>query len=540
MSRHETAPAVLVARALRKTFPGGVVANDRVDLELRAGEVHALLGENGAGKSTLSSCLTGHYTPDSGELLLDGRPVSFASPGAALAAGIFMVHQHFRLVESFTVAENIELGFDRPYDPAEAVSRARDLGERYGLGVDPAAHVWQLSVGQQQRVEILKALAREARVLILDEPTAVLAGAEIDALLGVVRQIAAEGRTVVFISHKLDEVLAVADRVTVLRDGSSVGTHSIDGADARSLARLMVGRDVDLTAQRMARQHPPSVGAAVVLRVHDVSARGDRGEVAVDRVSFEVRAGEVLGLCGVAGNGQRELAEAIAGMRAWSDGEITVGGHTQRRPDPRAAMKAGLAYVPEDRFGTALAPSLPVEDNLALTAFRDRPLSLGPFVRRQRIRDRARRLIERYRVRTPGPTTPARLLSGGNAQKVVVARVLTSEPRVVVASSPTRGLDVGATHAVRTLIAEAADAGVGVVLISEDLQEILSLSDRIGVMFRGRLVGMRDRGEADVEDLGMLMGGAALEGLQMELPLRDQLSSGAVSGGRASSTERGQ
>ncbi len=509
---------VLEARGLRKTFPGGVVANDRVDLELRAGEVHALLGENGAGKSTLSSCLTGHYQPDGGELLLDGRPVAFASPGAALAAGVFMVHQHFRLVESFTVADNIELGFSRPYRPTEAVQRAQELSARYGLEVDPTARIWQLSIGQQQKVEILKALAREARVLILDEPTAVLAGVEIEALLNVVRKIAAEGRTVMFISHKLDEVLAVADRVTVLRDGSSVGTHEIGGADARSLARLMVGREVDLSAHRITRQHPPRTD--VVLDVQSISALGDRAERAVEEVTLQVRAGEVFGVCGVAGNGQRELAEVIAGMRSATHGSVQIAGHLQSRADPRSAMKAGLAYVPEDRFGTALAPSLPIEDNLALTAFRERPLSVGPFILRGRIRERARKLIDRYRVRAPGPTTPARLLSGGNAQKVVVARVLAAEPKVVIASSPTRGLDVGATEAVRGLIADAADRGVGVLLISEDLQEVLALSDRVGVMFRGRIVGERARGEADIEDIGMLMGGAALEGLQMELPLR--------------------
>ncbi|MGN6696159.1 MAG: ABC transporter ATP-binding protein [Aquihabitans sp.] len=498
-------PPALAARHITKRFPGGVIANEAVDLDVAVGEIHALLGENGAGKSTLSNCFTGLYRPDEGTIALDGQPVEFHSPRDAIEAGIGMVHQHFRLVEPFTVAENVLLGEHGRIRRSEAEARVAELGERYGLEVDPSARIWQLSVGQQQRVEIIKALSREARLLILDEPTAVLTPQESESLFEVLRRMTAEGRSVIFISHKLDEVRAVADRVTVLRDGRSEGTHPVAGTASRDLARLMVGRDIELGSGPVARAQAPADD--VVLRVDGLRAEGDRGEAALDGVTLEVRAREVLGVCGVSGNGQRELAEVIAGMRARTAGTVEVAGTALAGADPRKAVAAGLAHVPEDRLHTGLSPSLSIEDNLALTAYRRPPLSSGPFLRRSRFRTRAVDLMERYDVRAPGPTTPTRVLSGGNVQKVLLAREFSSDPKVLVAASPTRGLDVGAIETVRTLLAEAADRGVGVLLLSEDLDEILSLSDRVAVIYEGRILAVVDRADADVEELGLLMGG---------------------------------
>jgi ABC-type uncharacterized transport system ATPase subunit len=493
-----------------KRFPG-VVANDGVDFEAAAGEVHALLGENGAGKSTLSNILTGLYHADEGEIRIYGEPVRFASPRDALDAGICMVHQHFRLVEPFTVAENIILGDHRGEGRAFRVRpraierRVRELGQRYGLAVDPRARIWQLSVGEQQRVEILKALYREARILILDEPTAVLTPQEANALFETLRAMAAEGRTVVFISHKLHEVKAVADRVTVLRGGRSIGTVSAAEATPHSLAALMVGRDVDV-GRRVEREAPP--GDDVALALEGLCADGDRGARALHDVALRVRAGEMVAIAGVAGNGQRELAEVITGMRACV-GSVTVAGRRLRSGDPREAIRAGIAYVPEDRLGTGVAPSLTVASNVVLRSYRSRALSLGPLLRLSIIRQRAHELIRRYDVRAAEPTTPARQLSGGNLQKVVLAREFSGEPRVVVAASPTRGLDVGAIEAVHAYLRGAAAAGVGVLLISEDLDEILALADRVAVMYEGRIVGEVDARTATVEEIGLLMAGGA-------------------------------
>jgi general nucleoside transport system ATP-binding protein len=491
-----------------KRFPG-VVANDGVDFEAGAGEVHALLGENGAGKSTLSNILTGLYHADEGEIRLYGEPVRFASPRDALDAGVCMVHQHFRLVEPFTVAENIILGDHRGegrnfrVHPRAIERRVRELGERYGLAVDPRARIWQLSVGEQQRVEILKALYREARILILDEPTAVLTPQEADTLFETLRAMAAEGRTVVFISHKLHEVKAVADRVTVLRAGKSVATVEADVATPQSLAALMVGRDVQV-GLRVEREAPPRDELA--LAVEELSAQGDRGAQALHGVSLAVRAGEIVAIAGVAGNGQRELAEAITGMRP-ATGAISVGPRRLRGGDPREAIAAGIAYVPEDRLGTGVAPSLTIASNMVLRSYRSRALSRGPLLRLATIRQRAHDLIRRYDVRAAEPTTPARQLSGGNLQKVVLAREFSGEPRVVVAASPTRGLDVGAIETVHAYLRGAAANGVGVLLISEDLDEVLALADRVAVMYEGRVAGEVDAKTATVEEIGLLMAG---------------------------------
>jgi len=500
-------PAAVVMRGIVKRFPG-VLANDRVDFDAAAGEVHALLGENGAGKSTLSNILTGLYRPDAGEIFLDGEPVQFHSPRDALDARIFMVHQHFRLVEPFTVAENVVLGDHRGEGRTFRLrhraieERVAELSKRYGLAVDPRARVWQLSLGEQQRVEILKALYREARILILDEPTAVLTPQEADALFETLREMASEGRTVVFISHKLHEVKAVADRVTVLRGGRSIATVAAAEATLRSLASLMVGRELDTAAAPRSR-----TAGDPVLELEDVWADSDRGGSAVRGASLVVRGGEIVAVAGVAGNGQRELAETVAGMRPATRGAIRIAGKAIRGGDPRAAIAAGVAYVPEDRLGTGVAPSLSIAANLALKGYREPHTSRGPLLRLRRMRERALELIAHYRIAAPGPSAPARLLSGGNLQKVVLAREFSGRPRLLIAAAPTRGLDVGAIETVHAYLREAAADGVGVLLISEDLDEILTLADRIAVMYEGAVVGETARAEADVEEIGLLMAG---------------------------------
>jgi ABC-type uncharacterized transport system ATPase subunit len=496
-------------RGITKRFPG-VLANDAVDFEAAAGEVHAMLGENGAGKSTLSNILTGLYRPDDGEIWLYGDQVHFDSPSDAIDVGIGMVHQHFRLVPPFTVAENIILGEHRDearrfvIHPRQIEREVAGLGERYGVEVDPDARVWQLSVGEQQRVEILKALYREARILILDEPTAVLTPQESEALFATLRTMAAEGRTVIFISHKLHEVKAVADRVTVLRGGRSIATLRTADATPRELAALMVGRDVEL-AKRVERAAP--LGESAVLEVEGLTVRGDRGEESVRDVSFAVREGEILGVAGVAGNGQRELAEAITGMRSPSHGAVRVHGRLLQLGDPRAAIHARVAHVPEDRLGTAVAPTLTIAENAVLKSYRGPQVSRGPLLRWGAIRDHAQELIQRYRVHAPGAHTRARDLSGGNLQKLVLGREFSGKPRVLIAASPTRGLDVGAIETVHAYLRQAAGDGVCVVLISEDLDEIIALADRIVVIYEGRLTGEFDPGTATVEEIGLAMAG---------------------------------
>jgi general nucleoside transport system ATP-binding protein len=501
--------SAVLARGITKQFPG-VVANDGVDFEAAAGEVHALLGENGAGKSTLSNILTGLYRPDAGEIHLYGQPVEFQTPRDALDAGICMVHQHFRLVEPFTVAENVVLGDHRGegrafrLHPRRIERRVDELSKRYGLHVDPRARIWQLSLGEQQRVEILKGLYREARILILDEPTAVLTPQEAGVLFETLREMAAEGRTVIFISHKLHEVKAVADRVTILRNGRTIATVPTADATPRSLASLMVGRELAAAAGQA--DAAPRTGGEVVLRLQDLWAEGDRGAAAVRGASLDVRAGEVVAIAGVAGNGQRELAEAIAGMRPPTQGAVTVAGRAVRG-DPRAAMAAGVAYVPEDRLGTGVAPSLSIESNLVLRSYRRPPASYGPWLQLRGIRQRAVELIRRYAIATPGPAAPARLLSGGNLQKVVLAREFSGQPKLLVAASPTRGLDVGAIETVHSYLRDAAANGLAVLVISEDLDEILALADRIAVMYEGAIVGVTTRADASVDEIGLMMAG---------------------------------
>ena len=497
-------PAVSM-RGITKRFPG-VVANDHVDFDLAAGEVHALLGENGAGKSTLSNVLTGIYHPDEGTIAIGGEVVTISSPRDALAKGIGMVHQHFRLVPTFTVAENIVLGHRGPLRRRDIEGRVRELGERYGLTVDPTAKVWQLSVGEQQRVEILKALERDAKVLVLDEPTAVLTPQEAETLFVTLRAMAAEGRSIVFISHKLDEVMAVSDRVTVLRDARQVGTIDVASSSKRDLARLMVGRDVVFNADD-GSDRPVVDRERVVLDVTDLTADDDRGQAAVDGVSLQLYAGEIVAVCGVAGNGQRELAEAICATRHRTGGTVRVDGVATVGQDPREMIRLGVSHVPEDRLHTGLAASVTIEENLVLKSYRRPPISVGPFVKRRAVRSTATSLIERFGVKAPSPSTSTRLLSGGNVQKVLLAREFSAAPKVLIAASPTRGLDVGAIETVRALLLEAARSGVAVLLMTEDLDEAIALADRILVMYEGRIAGEVPRGHADITEIGLLMGG---------------------------------
>jgi ABC-type uncharacterized transport system ATPase subunit len=494
---------------ITKRFPG-VIANEDVHFEAAAGEVHALLGENGAGKTTLSNILTGLYRPDEGWIELFGEPVHFHSPRDALDAGICMVHQHFRLVEPFSVAENVVLGDHRGEGRRFFVHlpgierRVTELSERYGVAVQPQARIWQLSVGEQQRVEILKALYREARILIMDEPTAVLTPHEADSLFETLRAMAEEGKTVIFISHKLHEVKAVSDRVTVLRAGRTVATVDTTEATPRSLAALMVGRQVDVGRRR--ERVPP---AGLLLEVTGLCADGDRGGAAVQDVSLAIRGGEIVAVAGVAGNGQRELAEAITGLRRPTAGSVRIGGELLRGGDPRAAIAAGLGHIPEDRLGTGVAPSLTISSNVVLKLYRSGTISHGPALLWRRIRERARWLVERYDVKAPSTETPARNLSGGNLQKLVLGREFEANPAVIVAASPTRGLDVGAIETVHEYLRTAASEGVGILLISEDLDEILALADRVVVMYEGSIVGEVDASTATIEEIGYLMAGGA-------------------------------
>jgi len=495
-------------RSITKRFPG-VLANDAVDFEARRGEVHALLGENGAGKSTLASILTGLYRPDSGEIAIDGKTVEFHSPRDATEAGVSMVHQHFRLAASLTVADNIVLGYrGTPWlrtNPGTIEAQVAELAKRYRMPVRPDARVWQLSVGEQQRVEILKALYRGARILILDEPTSLLTPQEANDLFETLRTMTAEGRTIVFVSHKLDELMAVSDRVTVLRGGKLTGTVNTRDTDQHALARMMIGREVVFTHAKEGHE----TTRETALELKDVSARDDLGLQVLHNVSLTVHHGEIVGVAGVAGNGQRQLAEAISGARPRMSGDVLVKKRRLRSGDPEHAVVNGVAHIPEDRMDTGVSPSLSIAENLVLKSHRRPPISTHGVLRHDRIMRNARELITRFAIAAPGPDTPARLLSGGNVQKVVLARELSSSPEVIVAANPTRGLDVGATEAVRGLLLEAAGRGVGILLISEDLDEILLLADRIAVIYEGRIVGVVPGSTADVQQLGLMMAGAS-------------------------------
>ncbi len=502
-------PVLLEARGLTKRFPG-VVANDSVDLILHEGEILGLLGENGAGKSTLVKMLFGIHQPDEGEILLRGEPIVNTGPGDAIARGIAMVHQHFQLVPPLTVAENIVLGAEPTrrgfFDRRSAEERVTAISEQYGLTVNPSDVVADLPVGIQQRVEILKALYRGAELLILDEPTAVLTPQETDELLAILRQLAADGVGMIFITHKLREILDVTDRVTVLRQGRSVGSVDTEGATSASLAELMVGRSVVLRVEKEAAEPGRPVLAVDELRVRD-----DRGQVAVAGASIEVRAGEILGVAGVEGNGQRELVEAITGIRPIEGGTVTVDG-SPVAANPRAVRNLGLAYIPEDREKDGLVGGYSIADNLVLTGYHQEPYATRGVRDFDRVAERATALVEQFDVRTPSIDTPVRSLSGGNKQKVIVARELSEDNKVVVASQPTRGVDVGSIEFIHNQLIAARDSGAAVLLVSAELDEIFGLADRIAVIYEGEVIAEVDPVVATREEVGLYMAGVVDKG----------------------------
>lgn len=492
-------------------FPG-VLANDHVNFTLKRGEIHALLGENGAGKSTLMNVLSGLYRPNSGVIKVNGEIVNFNSPRDAIARGIGMVHQHFMLVPTQTVTENILLGLKEPrffMNLPRYERKVQELQEQFGLHVDPKAKIWQISVGEQQRVEILKTLYRGANVLIFDEPTAVLAPQEINDLIGTMRALVAQGKSIIFISHKLHEVEAVADRITVLRKGRVTAEGlPMAGRTRRELAQLMVGRDVVFTLEK-----EPHTPGDVVLQVRDLKATNNKGAPALRGLSLAVRAGEILGIAGVAGNGQSELAECITGLRVCDAGAITVSGIDLTNQPPLAAILAGVAHIPEDRTRVGSSPNLTITDNVIMKTYRHDPIGNGATIDENRAAEYARSLKQSYDILAPSVQTLARKLSGGNLQKVILAREITTNPKVIVAVQPTRGLDVGAVEAIQRHLLQQRLAGVAILLISEELEELLALSDRIAVIYDGQIMGIVNADQATINEIGLMMTGTRQEAL---------------------------
>jgi simple sugar transport system ATP-binding protein len=496
----------LELKGITKRFPG-VLANDGIDLTVGEGEIHALLGENGAGKTTLMNVLYGLYQADEGEILIDDQPVRFGSPRDAIAAGIGMVHQHFMLIPVFTVAENAVLGIEPTrraglLDRARARREVRRLSERFGLVVDPDALVEDLPVGVQQRVEIIKALLREAQLLILDEPTAVLTPQETEDLFSIMRSLQKSGHSVLFITHKLKEVLPVADRITVLRDGAVVGSTVPDETSEQELASMMVGRSVLLRVSK-----EPAEPGELVLDVEGLTVLNDRGQVAVDDLSLQVHAGEIVVIAGVQGNGQTELVEALTGLVPPLAGSVSLGGRRLEHANPRSVLRAGVAHVPEDRIKDGLVATFSVAENLVLNTYDTAPFARGPVMDNAVVRASAVERAREFDIRAPSVDVQVSTLSGGNQQKVIIARELSRPKRVLIASQPTRGLDVGSIEYVHHRIVEFRDQGDAVLIVSSELDEVMALGDRILVMFRGRIVGERPAG-ADRDEIGLLMAGA--------------------------------
>jgi len=497
-------PLLLELLGITKRFPG-IVANDHVDFELAKGEVHALLGENGAGKSTLMNILYGLYHPDEGEIRLEGKRIRIDSPRDAIDRGIGMVHQHFMLIPVMTVAENIVLATEPAKGPfldlASAEKRVRELSKQYGLTVRPEAKVASISVGMQQRAEILKALYRGAEILILDEPTAVLTPQEASELFTILRSLQEDGKSIIFISHKLNEVLEIADRITVLRQGKKIDTVPREGATREGLARLMVGREVVLSVEK-----PPAEPGETLLEVKDLVVADERGLEAVRGISLEVKAGEIVGIAGVDGNGQSELIDALTGLRSPSAGTITAAGENLTSANARACLDAGVGHIPEDRQVRGLVLDFTLAENLALHDYAKEPNSRWGWLYPGRLIERAGRLLKEFDVRGGRPQTLAAALSGGNQQKVVIAREVSRDPRILVAAQPTRGLDVGAIEFVHRRLVKERDEGRAILLVSFELEEILSLSDRILAVYEGRIVGEYEPGVSE-EELGIAMTG---------------------------------
>ena len=516
-------PPVLELRGITKAFPG-VLANDHIDLTLEQGEILALLGENGAGKTTLMNILYGLYRPDEGEILVRGEKVQINGPNDAIARGVGMVHQHFMLVPVMTVTENVMLGVETRrngvfLDREQVAQRIEQIGKEHGLEVDPNAYVKDLPVGLQQRVEIIKVLYRNADILILDEPTAVLTPQEAEDLFKVLRSLTDEGKSIIFITHKLKEVMAVADRITVLRLGRTVGTVNPRTTDPQHLASLMVGRDVNLVVAKSA----PTTGD-VVLEVQDLVAQDERGNIAVNGITFDVRAGEVLGVAGVQGNGQTELVYALTGLRQPVAGKVRILGTDVSHATPRQIIEKGVAHVPEDRQKHGLVLSFPVADNIALNTYYLPPFARGVNLQEQVIIATSEELIDQFDVRTPNVHVNVSTLSGGNQQKVIVAREFSRPIKLLIAAQPTRGLDVGSIEYIHSRIIQKRDEGTAVVVVSSELDEIMALSDRIAVMYKGQILDIVPALGVSREHLGLLMAGIKpAEGVAVAQPVGDQV-----------------
>ncbi|NPV77346.1 MAG: ABC transporter ATP-binding protein [Anaerolineae bacterium] len=501
---------------ITKSFPG-VLANDHISLDVQEGEILALLGENGAGKTTLMNCLYGQLKPDAGQIYWRGRPVEISDSRTAVALGIGMVHQHFMLVPVLTVVENVSLGLASTrgllLDLEHIETRLNALSQEFGLEVDPRATVWHLPVGAQQRVEILKALYREIQLLILDEPTAVLTPKEVNDLFAVLRRLSARGMSVILITHKLEEVMAISDRVTVLRDGRVVGTVKTGGTTPHELARLMVGREVVFDVHK-----PPLKPGKTVLEVQNLKAVGERGTLALNNISFSLCEGEILGIAGVDGNGQRELEEALCGLRRIREGQIFLHGQEVSHCKPDQLHQLGLAHIPSDRLDRAVAAKMTVEENMIASHISKPPYSKRGILNLKAIRQFAQRSIREFNIQTPSPRAAVTTLSGGNQQRVVLASALGHQPRVLIAAQPTRGLDVGLTQQVYERLVQERSRGAAILLISTELQEIFRLSDRIAVMYRGELMGIAPVEKTNVDQIGMMMAGVRLEQWRDSLP----------------------
>ncbi len=498
---------VVQLKSITKKFPG-VLANDQVNLDINNHEILALLGENGAGKTTLMNVLAGLYNPDKGEIFLHGKPIKFHSPRDAIANGIGMVHQHFMLVESLTVAENIVLSLQSKTLSLN-LDRIRqeisDLSNQYHMPVDPDAYIWQLSVGEQQRVEIMRLLYRGADILILDEPTAVLTPKEAIELASVLRHMANEGKAIIIITHKLNEVMTFSDRVTILRAGRVVDSMLTEKTSKEELAHKMIGRKVLFQLEK-----PQCSPGPTVLELESVDALNDKGLPALRSISFQICSGEILGVAGVAGNGQRELAEVITGLRSVTNGSVLVNGEDVTNCTPLEAINTGISHIPGDRIGVGLVANLPVSDNLTMKAYRQPPITRGLFLDSEKLHKFAENLIRSFSITPPLPEIPARLLSGGNQQRLVLAREITANQGVIIGVHPTRGLDVGATESVRCTLLDQREHGASVLLISEDLEEIIQISDRILVLYNGLIMGRASTAEITLEEIGLLMAGQSL------------------------------
>lgn len=501
---HNSPPKVLEMCGITKAFPG-VIANDKVDLELFKGEVLALLGENGAGKSSLMNVLIGLYRPDSGEIFVNGEKVHIHSPKDSIELGIGMIHQNFKLIDTMTVVENVVLGeADLRFVPdmKKAAARIREISDHYNLKVDPGRYVGELSVGERQRVEILKLIYRGAEILILDEPTAVLTPQESDELYRTIRQMTSEGKSAIFITHKMEEVIRFSDWVRVLKKGKLVAVKKTAETNPAELATLMVGREVLFCIEK--KDFKPG---ETVLQIKDVSAAGLEGINVLNDINLSIHKGEILGIAGVAGNGQVELTEVVTGLRSVEQGEIHLNNTDRTNRSPIEMINSGVSHIPSDRIAMGIVGDMSVANNLAMKGYRKQPITRGGILQKAKIVDFAKRLISMFNISTPGTQTHVKFLSGGNIQKTILAREIDACGDLLVAAYPSRGLDVGATEAIRTEIVKQRDAGRAVMLVSEDLDELISISDRIAVMFAGRIVGFADTANCDIERIGMMMAG---------------------------------